>query len=165
MINLLKDRGLSQENIAFIQNNLIEELLSRLEIIELVISNNHIKKENSVLDYFQKSEENLNLNYIVFKDEENFKICSPDLIDCFTTNLSYDDQIKLLNGRLKIDNKILYFVSENLDSLYSQNSMNEIFRFKENIYGIDIFSNHRINYEINDKSRLIKLNHKIKENI
>ena len=107
-------------------------MLSRLEIIELVISNNHIKKENSVLDYFQKSEENLNLNYIVFKDKENFKICSPDLIDCFTTNLSYDDQIKLLNGRLKIDNKIIvYFVSENLDSLYSQNSMNEIFKFKE----------------------------------
>ncbi len=157
LANLLKDRGLSQENIDFIQNNLIGELLSRLEIIELVISNNHIKKENSVLDYFQKSEENLNLNYIVFKDKENFKICSPDLIDCFTTNLSYDDQIKLLNGRLKIDNKIVYYVSENLDSLYSQNSMNEIFKFKENIYGIDIFSNQRINYETNDKSRLIRI--------
>ena len=156
LINLLKDRGLSQENIDFIQNNLIEELLSRLEIIELVISNNHIKKENSVLDYFQKSEENLNLNYIVFKDE-NFKICSTDLIDCFNTSLSHDDQIKLLNGRLKIDNKIVYYVSENLDSLYSQNSMNEIFKFKENIYGIDIFSNQRINYETNDKSRLIRI--------
>ena len=134
----------------------IEELLSRLEIIELVISNNHIKKENSVLDYFQKSEENLNLNYIVFKDKENFKICSTDLMDCFITSLSYDEQIKLLNGRLKIDNKIVYYVSENLNSLYSQNFINEIFRFKENIYGIDIFSNQRINYEINDKSRLIK---------
>ncbi len=157
LANLLKDRGLSQENIDFIQNNLIEELLSRLDKIELVISNNHIKKENSVLDYFQKSEENLNLNYIVFKDKENFKICSPDLIDCFTTNLSYDDQIKLLNGRLKIDDKIAFYVSKNLDSLYSKNSMNEMFEFKENIYGIDIFSNQKINYEINDKSRLIKI--------
>ena len=157
LINLLKDRGLSQENIAFIQNNLIEELLSRLEIIELVISNNHLKKENSVLDYLQKSEENLNLNYIVFKDEENFKICSTDLMDCFITSLSYDEQIKLLNGRLKIDNKKAYYVSKNLNSLYSQNFINEIFRFKENVYGIDIFSNHRINYEINDKSRLIKI--------
>ena len=157
LVNLLKDRGLSQENIDFIQNSLIEELLRRLDIIELVISNNHIKKENSVLDYFQKSEENLNLNYIVFKDEENFKICSTDLIDCFNTSLSQNDQIRLMNGRLKIDNKKAYYVSENLDSLYYQNSINEMFKFKENIYGIDIFSNQRINYEINDKSRFIKI--------
>ena len=157
LVNSLKDRGLSQENIDFIQNSLIEELLRRLDKIELVISNNHIKKENSVFDYLQKSEENLNLNYIVFKDKENFKICSTDLIDCFNTSLSQDDQIQLMNGRLKIDNKKAYYVSEDLESLYYQNSLNEMFKFKENIFGIDIFSNQTINYEINNKSRLIKI--------
>jgi hypothetical protein len=157
LVNLLKDRGLSQENIDFIQNSLIEELLKRLDLIELEISNDHIKKENSVLDYFQKSEENLNLNRIVFKNKENFKICTTDLIDCFNTSLSQDDQIQLMNGRLKIDNKKAYYVGENLDSLYYQNSINEIFKFKENLYGIDIFSNQRILYEINDKSRSIEI--------
>ena len=157
LVNLLKDRGLSQENIDFIQNSLIEELLKRIDLIELEISNDHIKKENSVLDYFQKSEENLNLNRIVFKNKENFKICTTDLIDCFNTSLSQDDQIQLMNGRLKIDNKKAYYVGENLDSLYYQNSINEIFKFKENIYGIDIFSNQRILYEINEKSRSIEI--------
>jgi hypothetical protein len=157
LVNLLQDRGLSKENIDFIQNNLIEELLLRLDLIELEISNNHIKKENSVLDYFQKSEENLNLNYVVFKDGENFQICSTDLIDCFNTSLSQDEQIQLLNGRLKIDNKKAYFVSESLDSLYYQTPINEMFKFKENIYGINVFSNQIINYEINNKSRFIEI--------
>ena len=59
LVNSLKDRGLSQENIDFIQNSLIEELLRRLDKIELVISNNHIKKENSVL--------------IIYKNQKKFE--------------------------------------------------------------------------------------------
>ena len=157
LVNLLALRGLNSENLNYIQNSIKDELYKRLDLIELEISNNHIKKENSVRDYFQKSENNFELYYLVFRNEGNFIICDTDLINCFNKALTKVEQIQLLNGRLSINNKKAYYVSESLNSLNYHSSLNKIFNFKEQINGINIFSNQKIDYEISNNSQFVKI--------
>ena len=157
LVNLLALRGLNSENLNYIQNSIKDELYKRLDLIELEISNNHIKKENSVRDYFQKSENNFELYYLVFRNEGNFIICDTDLINCFNKALTKVEQIQLLNGRLSINNKKAYYVSESLNSLNYRSSLNKIFNFKEQINGINIFSNQKIDYEISNNSQFVKI--------
>lgn len=157
LVNTLSNRGLSQDNLEFIEKNIQNELLERLDLIELKISNNHIKKENTIKEYFQKSPKNIEMYYLVFKKGEDFEFCDTNLSNCYTRSLTKNNQIQLMNGRFIIDNKKAYYVGENLESLYNLSSLNEIFKFKETINKVEIFSNHKISFDLKNQDSLITL--------